>query len=77
MFYGFQSETKTYYYWMESYYYFDIHILPGTGVAGMWNQGKYKFSVDCVHFVFHWGHGNVCFTAEILLVKICLLNIIM
>lgn len=34
-------------------------MLPETGVAGMWNQGKYKFSVVCVHLYFIRAHENV------------------
>ena len=45
-------------------------MLPETGVAGMWNQGKYKFSVVCVHLYFIRAHENVFhsrnFTCEIL-----------
>lgn len=34
-------------------------MLPETGVARMWNQGKYKFSVVCVHLHFIRAHENV------------------
>lgn len=34
-------------------------MLPETGLARMWNPGKYKFSVVCVHLYFIRAHENV------------------
>lgn len=56
---------------------FELHMFSETGMAGVWNKGKYKRSAGyvCVLYFISSGPENVFVTAEILLVKICLLNI--